>query len=742
MLKYYFFLIGCLFGCCHIGCQGETKPTTTITAEEPALATDETAKMVKRLKEITGNLDPMKITYFSNGYRASVYESKASQSQNLNEQLSGLMLAGYELLNGGQNEEAIVKLSSLLQQLEGKVDNPDILLKINKLIALAYIRLGEQNNCIDRSNDESCIIPIQGKGIYAMTSATNTAIGIYKDMLAKNPKDTESIWMLNFAYMTLGEYPEKVPAQFRLPPSFFKSDIEIPKFSNIASAAGLSTIGLSGGTIMDDFNNDGKLDIVASSWGFNDQLRIFFNQGDNKFREATKEAGITGITGGLNINQTDYNNDGFLDILVLRGAWLNAEGKIPNSLLKNNGDGTFTDVTESSGLLTFAPTQTAAWADFNRDGHIDLFIGNESGSEAKFPCEFYLNNGNGTFSNQTVQLGLQNLMGMVKGVTVGDVNNDGNPDIYISILGSNNYLLLNKGAQNGQLVFENITENAGVGEPVNSFPTWFWDYNNDGWQDILVTSFGDDLKNKPNPAGDFSENALGRQVGSHPRVYRNNQDGTFTEKSKEMGMNEAVFAMGSNYGDIDNDGFSDIYFGTGAPSFTAIVPNKMFRNNEGRTFQDVTTAGRVGHIQKGHGVGFGDIDNDGDQDIFCVLGGAFEGDVFGDALFLNPYGNKNNWVTLRLVGTESNKAAIGARVKITVENKSGKTQVIHGVVSSGGSFGGNSLQLETGLNDAVQIKHLEITWPNAQLTKQIFENLEINTIIKITENKTAPVYLK
>src|SRR5690606_18429833 len=138
-----------------------------------------------------------------------------------------------------------------------------------------------------------------------------------------------------------------------------------------------------------------------------------------------------------------------------------------------------------------------------------------------------------------------------------------------------------------------------------------------------------------------------------PKIYHNNGDGTFSEVSKKMGLSEPMLAMGSNFGDLDNDGFPDFYIGTGAPSFTSIVPNKMYRNNQGKSFQDVTTSGRFGHIQKGHAVSFGDFDNDGDQDIFHVLGGAFEGDVYGDAFFENPVGNKKNWVTLILEGTES-----------------------------------------------------------------------------------------
>ena len=141
---------------------------------------------------------------------------------------------------------------------------------------------------------------------------------------------------------------------------------------------------------------------------------------------------------------------------------------------------------------------------------------------------------------------------------------------------------------------------------------------------------------------------------------------------------------------------------------------------------DVTTSGGFGHIQKGHAVGFGDFDNDGDQDVFCVLGGAYEGDTFGDALFLNPYGNQKNFITLKLEGTVANRSAIGARIKIVAQKPNGEELVLYKMVSGGSSFGGNSLQQEIGLDDAVSVKLIEITWPNLKQTKSVFTNVKIN----------------
>ena len=125
-----------------------------------------------------------------------------------------------------------------------------------------------------------------------------------------------------------------------------------------------------------------------------DQCKLFFNTGYG-FEDVTRKAGLNGILSGLNCLHADYNNDGHIDILILRGAWLGTSGNHPNSLLRNNGDGTFSDVSKSSGILSFYPTQTASWADVNRDGYLDLFIGNESKPNQYNHCELFINQGNG-----------------------------------------------------------------------------------------------------------------------------------------------------------------------------------------------------------------------------------------------------------------------------------------------------------------------------------------------------------
>lgn len=718
-------------------CSDAPPAGTTSVAKVPETGT---AQMVKLLRDAYSKIDIMRNTYASNSLRAEQYRNKMLNSSNLGDRLTNNIYYAYELLSAGKNEQAIGEFEKLLKTAQNAGVAPDFIYQVKRLLALSYVRIGETSNCIERYNAQSCLLPIQDRGVYAIREASHTAVGLYEELLTEKPDDYESMWMLNFVYMTLGEYPDKVPAKWRIPESAFKSDYKIPAFPNIAGKVGVSTLGLSGGTCVDDFNNDGLLDIIASSWGTGDQMHYFENRGDGTFADKTTGAGLAGLTGGLNTNHADYNNDGFVDVLVLRGAWYGEDGKIPNSLLKNNGDGTFTDVTVEAGLLSYAPTQNAVWADFNNDGWLDLFIGNETDKGGPVHlCEFYFNNQDGTFTNRVSETGLGKFAYFVKGCAAGDVNNDGWPDLYISTLNTQNWLLLNNGATPaGAVTFSDITPVAKVQEPLIGFPCWMFDFNNDGWEDIFAAGFG--VETGEVAAHLAALNSRGQFAGGNPHLYINNGDNTFKDISAQAGLNEALFVMGSNFGDIDNDGWLDIYLGTGTPALTAIVPNKMFRNSEGKTLQDVTTVGGFGHGQKGHAIGFGDFDNDGDQDIFSVIGGACEGDVFGNAFFLNPMGNKKSWVTLKLVGTRANRSAIGSRVKVVTVNRQGKERPIFATVSTGSSFGGNSLQLELGLGDAVKIKSVEVKWYGPGHTLSVYEDVKINSFVRITEGQTEVEY--
>ena len=388
--------------------------------------------------------------------------------------------------------------------------------------------------------------------------------------------------------MTLGQYPAGVPAKLLIAPDVFKSEFEIKRFHEIAGGLGLDLNRISGGTIIEDFDNDGLLDIITSSIHSREPLRCFHNDGNGTFTDVTQKAGLEGETGGLNIMQTDYDNDGWADVLVLRGAWYEKNGHWPLSLLHNNGNGTFTDVTEKAGLLRFHPTQTAVWFDYNGDGKLDLFVGNESRGADVNPSELFHNNGDGTFTEVARDCGLA-FTEFVKGAVSADYNNDGRPDLFLSVMGGPNRLLRNDGPGPGGKTwkFTDVSKEAGVDNPGMSFSCFFFDYDNDGWEDLFVTSY--DYRNLD--VGEQAKDYLGMNVDrDYPCLYHNNRNGTFTNVWPRS-RGRLLWGMGINFGDMDGDGWLDFYVGTGNPALEFLSPNRMFRNNGGKSFQDVTTSG-------------------------------------------------------------------------------------------------------------------------------------------------------
>jgi hypothetical protein len=636
-----------------------------------------------------------------------------------------------EVLNAGDPDACIAGIREVMA-----VSFPDgkITFK-NKpyfdLLAIAHLRKGELTNCQLNHSAQSCIVPIAGGGLHRDKSGSQAAKEIYLQILESFPEDLQSVWLLNLACMTLGEYPVGVPERFRIPPSALESEVPFPPFADIALEAGVDVNELAGGCSTEDFNGDGILDIFATSYGLDDQARLFLGEADGSYRDATDSAGIWGLHGGLNTLHGDYDSDGLTDIFILRGGWFNPSGTLPNSLLKNLGGGKFRDVTEEAGLLSFHPTQSGGFADWNLDGHLDLFVGNENSGQIAHPSELYVNNGDGTFREVSAEVGLR-IDAFVKGCSWGDINNDGLPDLYVSVHKGYNLLYVNRGGSwPGGWKFEEIGEKAGVREPLYSFPCTFWDYDNDGWEDILVFGYSSDRYEKV--GYDVAAEYLGKAFRCEtPRLYRNNRNETFSDVSEAAGLRKPLYTMGFNIGDLDNDGWPDLYCGTGAPDLFSSVPNRVFRNAGGQRFQDVTTAGGFGQVQKGHGVSFADLDNDGDQDIYTVIGGAFEGDFYRNSLLINP-GSPNAWLTLLLEGRSANRSAIGARLRVRVEMASGAQRDLFLAVNTGGSFGASSLRREIGLGDARRIVEVEVRWPGAAADIALYRGLEPKRAYRIVQ---------
>ncbi len=577
------------------------------------------------------------------------------------------------------------------------------------------LRRGENENCIMCRGESSCILPISEAAVHKNPAGSRLAILRFGEYLERFPGDLEVQWLLNLAHMTLGEHPDKVDPRYLISLKHFReSEFNIGKFRDVGHLVGVNRFNQAGSGIMEDFDNDGLLDLIVSSFDPTEPLSVYHNKGDGVFEDRSKTAGTGNQLGGLFCVQTDYNNDGYMDVYIPRGAWLAMP--IRPSLLRNNHDGTFTDVTQEAKLLEPVNSNSATWADYDNDGWLDLFVCCE-----RQPNRLYHNRRDGTFEEVSLQAGLarSNRIQYCKGAAWIDFDNDDYPDLFLNNLGGSGELYRN----NRDGTFKDMTSELGIDGPLHGFSCWAWDYDNDGWLDIFATCYDRGL-------GDVVNGLLGQpHTRNSNKLFRNLNGKGFEDKTKEAGLDMVFATMGSNHGDFDNDGFLDMYLATGEPSFATLVPNRMFKNVEGKRFAEITGTSGTGHLQKGHGVACGDWDRDGDLDLFVQIGGAVNGDKFHNVLFQNP-GQGNHWLTVKLVGKQTNRAALGARIKIITSGD--KPLTIHRHVSSGSSFGANPLEQTIGVGKASRVAVLEIHWPTSRTT-QVFHDIPVDRAIEITE---------
>ena len=665
----------------------------------------------------SASLEEIAKTWDRIGYRCiEQLDAKLRDEKTTDWNRSRLMIIKSLFLNyEGAADESYKNLEQLRAAVEASPElRAEMLGTVMYLQGIVALRRGENDNCVMCRGESSCILPISKSAVHTFPTGSRLAVKHFTEYLEQFPEDIDARWLLNLAHMTLGEHPGKVDPRFLISiDSFVKSEIDIGRFRDIGHVVGVNRFNQAGGSVMDDFDNDGRLDLAVSSFDPTQPIALYQNKGDGTFKDNAESAGIKDQLGGLFCCQTDYNNDGLLDIWVSRGAWL--PFPIRPSLLKNNGDGTFTDVTTQAGVGAPCNSNSASWGDYDNDGWLDLFI----------PCEqqpnlLYHNKGDGTFEEVAAAVGVDGGgRKMCKGSTWIDYDNDSYPDLFLNYLGSQATLFRN----NHDGTFTDVTLSAGIVGPAIGFSCWAWDYDNDGWQDLFVTSYDrtlgaivNGLTGKPH---DCETNKLYRNVG-----------GTgFVEVGAEAGLTMSFATMGSNYGDFNNDGYLDMYLATGEPNLATLVPNRMFLNVGGKRFSEITGSAGTGHLQKGHSVSCGDWDRDGDIDIFAQIGGATCGDKYHNILFQNP-GQQNHALTVRLVGKKTNRAALGARIKAVIEGETPRE--IHRHVSSGSSFGANALEQSLGLGQSTKVDRLEIYWPTSKTT-QVFRDLSADQLIEITE---------
>ena len=629
---------------------------------------------------------------------------------------------GYFL--GAPQQMLVPDLSASKRQFEKVLELEPNNLEAMLQLGLAEFRLGEADKAAKRFEN---IIQNYRRhsgayyylGVYHLRHGNlEKAVTNFKESLRLKPRDPETLWNLWTAYSQLGGYPADLPEEFKIKPwGGFVTPNSVGRdslFTDMAANLKMDKVDGGRGSAWGDYDNDGDEDIVAV--GTYQPHVLYRNNGDGTFTNVADQAGIADPRGGWGSLFADYDNDGFLDLYITRGGW---SGAAENTLYHNNGDGTFTDVTHTAGVADPQSSFCAAWADYDNDGYLDLYIADGVIGDGAANV-LYRNNGDGTFTNIAESAGVANT-GNSLGTAWGDYDKDGYIDLHVVNFGQSNVLYRN----NGDGTFTDVTSIAGMTLPVtDAFVTFFLDVDNDADLDIFISN-----------SGSFQAFIAGQITGAAPHdgdrqvLYRNNGDGTFTDVTRESGLYHAFGAMGANFGDIDSDGYLDIYLATGAPQMGRLERDALFRNNGDGTFTDATLALGLGNIGKGHGVTFGDVDTDGDVDIYVPVGGAFIGDQWHNLFYQNT-GTGNNWLTLKLVGVKSNRDGIGAKVTLRVGDS-----VIYREVSGGCGFGStNSLSLEIGLGKHTKVDTLEIVWPSGQVDTH--RNLSVNQKRVITEGKS------
>jgi len=488
-----------------------------------------------------------------------------------------------------------------------------------------------------------------------------------------------------------------------------------------------------------DYDNDGWLDIVVltgrriESTPKEAVIRLYRNNRNGTFTDVTAKSGLGRSEWATGITVGDYDNDGFDDLFIT--CW----GQ--NILFHNNGDGTFTDVTKQAGLLQTGPRfgTGCTWVDYDRDGRLDLFVSRyvafdfdkvpAAGKDAacsykgipvecgpkglpQETCSLYHNNGDGTFTDVSVKAGISSVKCYGLTAVAADFNGDGWPDIYVACDTSPSLLFRNKhdgtfseeGLEDGVAVNEDGQEQSGMGVAVG-------DFNLDGSLDIFKTHFSEDT----------------------PALYQNNGQGYFRDVTIRagLGVETRFVCWGAGMPDLDNDGLPDLFFTTGMvypevekdfPDIHYKTPNVVFRNLGGGRFEELLDqAGHgIGEAHCSRGVAFGDFDNDGDLDILIVNMNE------PPSLLRNDVSGTNHWLKVLLIGTASNRSAIGAQVMATY----GTRKQAQAVMAQSSYLSANDKRLHFGLG-AETSAGLEIRWPNGRVEK--IPKIEAGQLVVIRE---------
>ncbi len=482
-----------------------------------------------------------------------------------------------------------------------------------------------------------------------------------------------------------------------------------------------------GGAAWLDYNNDGLLDLFITN-GAGHPNALFRNNGDGTFTDVAAQAGVANGLGNSAVAAVDIDNDGCVDLFLVGEGAVAGVSETPNNLYINNCDGTFTDITAQSGIDSFPSGAMAAFGDINNDGFVDLFITGPGNIRFAQPQanRLFLNNGNRTFTNISHSAGIDSNLGACA-VGFSDFNDDGLADIFVANCNgfSGPFKVVTTPFElfrnNGNLTFTDVAPQVGLAKLGFWMSVSFGDYKRDGNIDVFSANVG----------------AFPPRFRFPHALFRNNGDHTYTDAGSQAGVANWEFGWGTSFADFYNNGHEDLFavgslpiehFGLIGPGVAS--PGRLFKNNGDGTFTNVQAFGLENQYTSG--VAVGDFNNDGFPDVVVVKtkfdldvrGHRLTGD--GHPLLLKNVGNSNSWITVRLIGTESNRCAIGARVTVTA----GGVSQVKEVYAGSGFHSTNSPWLTFGLGN-VGRADIQVTWPSG--LKEIFRNVSARQTVTLVE---------
>ena len=535
------------------------------------------------------------------------------------------------------------------------------------------------------------------------------------------PDDIRYRWMLRALTLHSGRPESTIPKEFRLkiPQQGSSSGFQFRDVTNDTNTARLA---LGRGAAWGDFDNDGREDILVGAERA--PFCLFHNRGDGTFEDVASKMGLTDPVGlGCYASQfIDYDNDGFQDIFLTSNGW-GGGGRL---FLFHNEDGKrFIDVTESAGLAGPVNAFGSAWADYDNDGRVDLAVATgiidpEGGDHIRL----YHNEGNGKFREVGEVAGLTQKARWIS-LCWGDYDGDGHQDLLATSYDAGPFLFRNLG--DGRFV--DVSVQAGIRTQVAAYTPALFDYDNDGNLDLFICTY---------PGGDFTvKNMIEAKLSGAavPRaqrqlLFRNNGDGTFRNITESAGITGWYGGMSTQVGDFDNDGFDEITIGTGNPELDWTEPKPLFHNDGEGRFTDIGEPSGLVHFGMLHGTALADYDDSGNLSLFGSFGGFYWGSRETSRLYRNV-GSGNLSLEVRLIGTHSNRDAIGAKVSAVA----GKRRIFKWV-NGGNGFGcNNSRVVHLGLGREKQANVLQVEWPSG--FRQSFKNVPAGQKIEIIEGKDS-----